>query len=163
MPYINGSAFASTRLGVVRARRYDNASTWEDPYTQSIKIPEASQEGMHMYKDPRGGYHCLMHAFPRKAYKNILPGGHAFSPDGRNWTYTGVAYNNTVHFSDGTSQAMCRRERPALLYASGVPSQGPPIALFNGVMPGKEGKECKVCGYHGGCDYSYSAITPLNT
>ena len=45
-----------------------------------------------------------------------LCGGHAFSVDGRNWTFTGTAWSNVVEFTDGSSYIFSRRERPHLVF-----------------------------------------------
>ena len=49
------------------------------------------------------------------------------------WTVTGVAYDNNVTFADGTKVALCRRERPHLLWKHGR-AGGIPVALTNGVQ-----------------------------
>ena len=51
-------------------------------------------------------------------------GGHAFSEDGIQWTYSGVAWGdpntriqgNIVNFTDGTAFRFTRRERPHLIF-----------------------------------------------
>jgi hypothetical protein len=52
-----------------------------------------------------------------------------------NWTVSGAAYGNTVEFTDGTSFAFVRRERPHLVWALGQEGVTP-VALTNGVLYG---------------------------
>ena len=49
-------------------------------------------------------------------HSNFL-GGHAFSPagDGRNWTFTGVAFDGNVTYVDGKDK-VCNGDRPKILF-----------------------------------------------
>ena len=65
-----------------------------------------------------------------------FPGSHAFSVDGRVWSYSGAAYSNVVQFTDGDRVELVRRERPHLVFDDG----GALVALVNGVIaPGESG------------------------
>jgi hypothetical protein len=82
----------------------------------------AAGEDPYLYKDADGNFHCLFHAFDRadtSISPVFFPGTHAFSRDGKVWYYSGMAYSNAVHFSDGTVEYMKRRERPHLLFSPG--------------------------------------------
>jgi hypothetical protein len=59
-----------------------------------------------------------------------ISGGHAFSANGINWTYTGVAFNASGEYTDGMPFAFSRRERPHPVFAAdGVTI----VAVTNGV------------------------------
>ena len=78
-----------------------------------------------------GHFHALFHAMDPGDDQTYC-GGHAFSEDGLSWTYSGIAFSNLVNFTDGSSFAFSRRERPHLLFAP----DKTPIALSNGVQYG---------------------------
>jgi hypothetical protein len=50
--------------------------------------------------------------------------------DGRTWKFAGVAYDLWLHYSDGKSTRVARRERPQVLVVNGKPA-----FLFTGVDP----------------------------
>lgn len=96
-------------------------------------------EDPHLFLDPRGNIHALMHnQGPCYSGANASfygadirgCGGHMFSIDGgETWTFTWhAAYNGTVVFTDGTS-VQYRRERPKLV----VDELGAPVALSTAV------------------------------
>jgi hypothetical protein len=64
--------------------------------------------------------HGLFHA--RGACNNC--GGHAWSRNGLDWHWTGIAYGPTVQYTDGTAFTFSRRERPHLI----MDQAGKPIA-----------------------------------
>ena len=77
-------------------------------------------------------------------------GGHAFSVDGKSWTFTGQAYTSHTVYTDGTTYDFPYCERPHLIFAEdGVT----PLALTNGVKP----------GWGQGGDQSFTLLRPLAT
>lgn len=99
----------------------------------------AYNEDPHLYVDPRGNLHALMHnQGPCYSGANASfygadvrgCGGHMYSTDGgESWTFTWrAAYNGTVVFDDGTA-VRYRRERPKLV----VDDAGAPFALATAV------------------------------
>jgi len=103
--------------------------------------PWAIDEDPFLWVDTRGNFHMLTHHFhPQGGY-------HAFSKDGLNWTYGGLAYNMTVLWDDGTTMTMKRRERPELVFNN----QGVPYILYNGVEPNPTLE-----------DFSFMMAQPLN-
>ena len=56
--------------------------------------------------------------------------------DGRRWTYTGTAFNTTVHYTDGTVE-YTRRERPHLIFGDPAHPKRP-THLTSGVEYGAE-------------------------
>ena len=71
-------------------------------------------EDPFLYVDVHGGYHALFHMlYPAHPYSS---GGHAFSLDGHNWTWTGQAYDGNVTFQDGTQTEFQNGDRPHLLF-----------------------------------------------
>ena len=64
-------------------------------------------------------------------------GAHAFSADGRAWTYGGVAFGRSVTFTDtGAAFDFVRRERPHMIFAEGTRTI---IGLVNSAEEGKSG------------------------
>jgi hypothetical protein len=60
-----------------------------------------------------------------------VAGGHAFSSDGITWNYTGVAFNSSGHYTDGTPFSFSRRERPhPVMAADGITI----VAVTSGVQ-----------------------------
>lgn len=140
----DGSAVALIRGGMVwHADNYSDPATWR-PVGGAGGQGEGPQwtigvEDPFVYRDQRGRFHALAHAF------SPLFGVHAIAVDGTpsNWTdgtpmrweITGAAYGNRVTFADGTVREYSRRERPHLIFGSGERQQQP-IALVNGVQYG---------------------------
>ena len=59
-------------------------------------------------------------------------GGHAFSHNCVDWTYSPVpAYTTTVNHTDGSSSTYLKRERPHLYFD---PTTGAPAVLFTGMQ-----------------------------
>ena len=75
---------------------------------------------------PTDGVHAYVH--PENVPTN-------WTSELMHWTLGGVAYGNVVNFTDGTSFAFSRRERPHLVWAKGQEGRRP-IALSNGVEYG---------------------------
>jgi len=79
-------------------------------------------EDSFMWRDPRGNFHALFHA-----WDDI--GGHAFSKDGLRWHYAdGRAYSTDAEVEGGETVTYWRRERPRLIFDS----EGNPTHLVNG-------------------------------
>lgn len=112
----------------------------EDPFVWYASSSLGGHNGLG-----RGPYHMIMHGFRmgmvNRTCANVSPGdaGNAYgayatapSPFGP-WAFqeARVAYTATVHFSDGTSTCLDRRERPHLL----LNDKGLPTHLYNGVCP----------------------------
>jgi hypothetical protein len=98
-------------------------------------------------------------------------GGHAFSRDGFDWTYTGVSWGDakaryntpegqgaTIEFADGSKVKFTRVERPHLVFAS-KEFRGDPIYLTNsaqygmGTNPGSGAMNDDAC---------YTLVQPVN-
>jgi hypothetical protein len=65
-------------------------------------------------------------------------GGHAFSRDGTNWTWSSItAYTTTVAWTDNSTTILSRRERPGLVLADapGAP-RSVPTHLFTSAQVG---------------------------
>ena len=107
-----------------------------------LHLPEdVGLEDPHLYRDARGGFHALFHAFSLNASTADGDfGGHAFSEDGWNWTWSGLSYNNRGTFSDGTS------------FKEGSAS---PLGLTNGVIY----KDASTEGY----DACFTFVQPVRT
>ena len=73
-------------------------------------------------------------------------GGHAWSADGVNWSFSPVnAYCNKVSLSNGSTVTLRQRERPHVL----VDARGHPVALSNGA------------GWVGDGDRTFTFVQPV--
>ena len=117
------------------------APSWRGPYTRVSDQPAfpIQNEDPGLFADQRGNFHMLTHYFGPHG-----PGGHAFSADGLQWTFAGQAYDLWLHYDDGKSTRVARRERPQVLSLGGKPA-----LLFTGVDP------------HGGM--SWTQVPRINT
>jgi len=102
-----------------------SAPSWKGPYTRVVdsSLFTVSNEDPFVWQETDGHFHMLTHYFAGG-------GGHAFSADGVNWKFAGVAYNESVVWDDNTTTKFGRRERPQVLIENGKP-----VILFNGVTP----------------------------
>ncbi|VEU39444.1 unnamed protein product [Pseudo-nitzschia multistriata] len=146
----DGSAVALIRCGMTwHAQNYSDPTTWHPVGSKHGKGSEgpcwtgAAIEDPYIWQE-EGVYHALAHAF------SPFIGVHAFVPIPPadfdwtlplNWTVTGVAYNNTVRFTDGSSHLFPRRERPHLVWEPSETKAGKttganlkPVALSSGVQ-----------------------------
>lgn len=127
----NGSVVGIGRTGgppTGIVARLVSAEHWRDPSSYRMRVDEmlfpdthimnyAGVEDPFLWIDANGVFHAVFHNQIQNDDERLC-GGHAFSVDGtRNWTFTGTAWSNTVHFEDGTSYAFSRRERPHLIFA----------------------------------------------
>jgi hypothetical protein len=115
--------------------------------------------GRFMWVDHRGNWHVLYHRMfdgegkldpnwgkSDGSWKHTRPipspgwaGGHAFSPDGRNWSKWERCFDTGVTMmTSGKKLWMLRRERPKLL----MDTDGKPTHLFSGAIA--------PCNYHNG-------------
>jgi hypothetical protein len=139
---------------LVTAGHWKNASsyTWHSAPILPLRLPEdVGLEDPHLYQDVRGSFHALFHAFSLNASAAAGDyGGHAFSEDGLNWTWGGLAYSSRGVYSDGTSFEFLGRQRPHLVMgASG------PLGLSNGVIY----KDASTAG----ADASFTFVQPVRT
>lgn len=114
------------------------ASNWSDPKSYhwdtaplfgdgpwGVGVDHPPPEDPFVWGPDVGGvFHALFHD---KSCSGC--GSHGFSTDGRVWQYTGIAYNATVIYDDGTVHTFAKRERPHLVF-----NGTEPIALTNGAM-----------------------------
>jgi len=153
------------------------ASDWKDNATYvfehddllfNSQLYPGGVEDPFIYKDVDGNYHALFHLL--YSDRGLDPacvgrgtkvlGGHAFSPvgDGRNWTFTGVAFDGNVSFLDG-ADIVCNGDRPKLLFdKDGVT----PLALTTAAGACRPGGWCDaVPGLDS--DQAYTLLRPLAT
>lgn len=134
------------------------APTWEGPYTWNISNLFGGQtaarvhvEDAHVWTAPAtaanpGSFHALFHSDAEGDGSGS--GGHAWSADGAEWTFSGYnAYTSTVVLQNGSSVKLQKRERPHLV----LDSSGTPIALTNGA------------GWPGDCDHVFTFVQPIRT
>eukprot|EP01084_Bolivina_argentea_P160392 279305_1 len=118
----------SSLVGMIRGRVI-SASNWKDNTTYKVlgnPFPYCtSTEDFYVYKDCNGNYHALFHNMDPND-DQALCGAHAYSMDGVNWQYGGLAFSNEVEFTDGTKFTFSRRERPHLIFDS---DRCTPVAL----------------------------------
>ncbi len=114
------------------------ARSFEGPYTLANKNlwPTAKVEDFFMFKR-RGTYHLICEDNAGKLTGHDRKwGGHLVSDNGTtNWraAQQPVAYDDTIHWSDGTDFKPVRRERPWLLI-----DDGKITCLFTAVFDGKK-------------------------
>ena len=101
---------------------------------------------MFIWTDKRGHYHAVAH----QMFGCVHCVGHAASIDGSRWLYTGPAAYHTVEFTNGTSFAFSRTERPKILFGKDGTT---PVALTQGVKP-------LMAGYAGD-DESFTLLRPI--
>jgi len=95
----------------------------------------------YIWKDGNGVYHALAHCFTpfygvhAFVHPADVPSDFTDNVTAMNWTLGGSAYGNAVEFTDGTSFAFSRRERPHLVWGKGAWGVTP-LALTNGVEYG---------------------------
>jgi hypothetical protein len=118
---------------LVRAAHWKNASSyvWDATPILPLQLPEdVGLEDPHLWQSTRG-FHILFHAFRLNASTAAGDyGGHAFSRDGWAWTWSGIAYNNTGAYADGSRFDFRGRQRPHLVFGDGAA----PLGLTNGVI-----------------------------
>ena len=101
-------------------------------------VPCPAHMGVHpfMWLDRRGSFH-MIHHWQSGQHNRYFNGGHSFSRDGSNWTFSPVpSYTKNISWTDGSWTVMGRRERPGLLLAdAGLPGEqrSTPLVLFTSV------------------------------
>jgi len=125
--------------------------------------------------DGDGNYHAVFHHIygtgTRTQWWLDATGGHAFSRNGWDWTYSGVAWGNAtgryntpqgqgadIEFTDGTTTRFTRVERPHLVFASNA-LRGDPIYLTNAAQYGT-GTDPATSAHND--DQTYTIIRPVN-
>jgi hypothetical protein len=140
---------------LVRAAHWKNASSyaWDTNDILPLHLPEdVGLEDPHLYRDARGAFHALFHAFRLNASTAAGDyGGHAFSPDGWNWTWSGLAFGSEGVYSDGTRFDFRGRQRPHLVFGEGAS----PLGLTNGVIYADASTE--------GTDACFTFVQPVQT
>jgi len=104
----------------VHAVDWRNLTTWKASSTSLFPMLKANGfEDPHIYPDRKRSnvFHALFHnmvgGWHQPRYPNIQVGAHAYSDDGGyTWIRTGIAFNTTVKYDDGTFVDLIRRERP---------------------------------------------------
>jgi len=129
------------------------AEHFAGPYKRLHSQPIFSEqnEDPFIWRDKRGNYHMLMHSLEADGAFGSGPkvGRHAFARefDGA-WTFNNrtLAFNTSVQFTDGSTVAFFRRERPQLFFSED--GEMVPLYLSTGVQEVGSGQ-------------SYSVIQPL--
>ena len=140
----------------VTAVHWKNASsyTWRSDPILPLQLPEdVGLEDPSIYRDARGGFHSLFHAFSLNASVAGDFGGHAFSEDGWSWTWSGLAFNSSGSYSDGTAFAFGGRQRPHFVFTGG--GSASPLGLTNGVVY----KDASTAG----ADACFTFVQPVRT
>ena len=117
----NWSDIATWRAGDVALFPDLRANGYEDPHI----YPDFNNPGVFhaLFHDMEGGWHG-------PEFNNTQVGAHAYSADGGlTWINTGVAFNTTVEYTDGTRIDFIQRERPHIV----LDSRGNPAFLTSGV------------------------------
>ena len=89
-----------------------------------------------LYQDEEDNWHALLHNLEGPHMCKGIEcqvGVHAFSSNGIDWHFGGVAYTSRVHFTDGSTIEFNRRERPHLVFQEGSRL---PVALSTAAQEG---------------------------
>lgn len=159
----DGSAVALIRAGMTwHADTYWDPTTWHPVGDKNSgngpRWAGVSMEDPYIWEE-NGVYHALAHAFSPfygvHAYAMVPPSDFDdWRNQSLNWTVTGVAYDNNVRFTDGSSHSFPRRERPHLVWA--LASSGKkPVALSNGVQIAGKPSQTNVDGV-------FTLMQPIN-
>jgi hypothetical protein len=134
------------------------ADSWRGPYhniteTATFNGSVHSGEDPDMFRTSRG-WHMLGH--------NTGPGSTKiwFSKDGiANWTQASGdnAFNQTVHFKNGTTVVLCQRQRPQVVFAD----DGMPGWLWNGVMVKRPDGKCPESDKKGGGNPTWTLVQEI--
>jgi hypothetical protein len=126
---------SSATVHPVRATDWKNAETFDwstAPLFTNLQEHSPPPEDPFVYgPDDTGVFHALFHDRSCEGC-----GGHGWSIDGVRWHYTGIAYNGSTEFTDGSLYYFQRRERPHLVFAEHHGGLNYPIALTNGIEYG---------------------------
>ena len=141
-----------SRIHLATAVKYSDPSTWTlheaDLFAPLASGEPFTAEDPFVYRDAKGRFHAIFHQFAGCVDAGAtIPacGSHAYSADGKAWTYGGVAFNRTVQFTDGSSFDFNRRERPHLVFAKDGTT---PLALSSGVT-------------YDGVGHAYTLVQPI--
>ena len=96
-------------------------------------FPELRPHGTEdpaVYLDAKGRFHALFHNMQPDGNSPATNLGRAFSENGLNWTYSGVAGNSSGTYADGSGFSFSRRERPHAVFAADGTTL---VAVTNGV------------------------------
>jgi len=128
-------------LFAVHAANWSDVSIWRASDTKLLPHLTANgYEDPHLWRDPRRRaagqpvlhalFHNMQDGWHQPEYNNTQVGAHAYSTDGgRSWVDTGVAFNLTVDYEDGTSTTFVQRERPHVV----LDDEGDPAYLVSAV------------------------------
>ena len=123
------------------------AMDWKDPtsyvgrwtenlFPDTTIMPAAGVEDPHVYMGEGGVFHAVFHNQIQDDDEKLC-GGHAYSTDGIKWVFTGTAFGSTVSYTDGSTYAFSRRERPHMVFGD----KARPLtvtALSTGVQFGRD-------------------------
>lgn len=141
---------------LVTAGHWKNASSysWSPDPILPLQLPEdVGLEDPHLYRDARGGFHALFHAFSLNSSTAAGDyGGHAFSEDGLGWSWGGLSFGSKGNWSDGSTFDFLGRQRPHLVFEEGSTT---PLGLTNGVIYEDESTK--------GSDACFTFVQPVRT
>ena len=139
--FANGSVHALWRrwsggshVFLAHATDWRNASSYTMERAELFPdVGAGGVEDMFLYQDPQGRFHAIFHHMfgvnSTTSWWLVAAGAHAFSENGFDWTFGGVAWGNTttqgydIRYTDGTTFHYTRLERPAFAFgADGLPS-----------------------------------------
>merc|ERR1719203_1381500 len=122
-----------SRPYLATASDWRNVSTYKRHEIELFPdLGAAGTEDPFVYLDKRGNFHAVFHNMygydTTSEWWLDATGGHAYSVDGINWVYTGVAWGtvarnetqqgDVVEYTDGSSFRFTRRERPHIIQDS---------------------------------------------
>ena len=143
------------------------ASDWREPesyvgawdemlFPDTRLLPYAGVEDPFVYADARGSLHAVFHSQIQDNDERLC-GAHAWSIDGKNWTFGGTAWSNRVPFVAAGGVELyrfSRRERPHFVFDA----DGSIVALTTGVRYGAHSP-----AQPDGEDACYTLLQPVRT
>jgi len=138
-----GTGGGESVLFTVHATNWSDVSTWRASSTNQMPqlVADGYEDPSPPWRDPKRSnaagrpvlhavFHNMQGGWHGPEFNNSQVGAHAYSlDDGHTWVDTGVAFNTTVHYQDGSSTTFVQRERPHVVFSD----EGEPAYLVSAV------------------------------
>jgi hypothetical protein len=160
-----GGGHGGSRVFLATAPDWRNVSSYVQHKEELFPdLGAAGTEDMMLYQDADGFFHAVFHHMygvdTDTKWWLLAAGGHAFSRDGLEWTYTGLAWGNSTSqgydavFEDGTGYHFTRMERPFVVLNE---TDGDPAFL---VSAAQYGTSQSATAANGG-DAAFTLVQPV--
>lgn len=136
-----------------------SADTWNGTWQLVTTLTTPPKwEDPTLWFDRRGNWHIVYHVWAADPFEqhHEPASGHAFSPNGLEWTFSTVQpFSGTVNYTDGSFKQFATRERPQMIFTDSA--RHTPVGLTSAVSPQPLGPWCRECSM-GAC--SQCKVTP---